>query len=265
MGNLLSILDADETVRRGRIGGGEAERPANSVAEELAKLANHHTVMIASGASFDSLRATENHLGIEFPLIAHSHCTVLQDRRSGEAKRMLLAPLEAQAALERRRSELEAIRESHGGILDDNEEGAHVSFYGPAAFEPARIAKSAVVMQEPHLKLLANANDGGQAIVPEAVTKQIVVDWARENGYEIAFAAGDSPADAPILEAAMYPIVTYGEGLAPHPKLVEIVNRRGTGFIADKPHGLGLADGLQAGALAIADILRSAPAPRSVL
>lgn len=262
---LISTLDKDDTLQRSRIGGGESERPPNRAIEEVNTLMDQSTLMVASGAPLTNILAIQNHLGREIPIIAHSHCTGLMDQRSGEAKRMLLAPLEAQAARARRRSELEAIRESHGGILDDDHEGAHVSFYGPAGFEPARVANSAIVMQEPHLKLLANPNDGGQAIVPKAVTKQVVVDWALANGYEIAFAAGDSLADAPLLEAAMYPIVTYGEGLAPRPELVEIVRRKGLGFIAEKPHGDGLADGLEAGMIALSDVLRSAPAPRSVL
>lgn len=265
MGNLLSAFDADDTIRRNRLGGGEAKRPTARAMEALNKVRNNHLVGVATGASIESIRATEVFLGFELDFVFHSHSTVLVDRRSGEEKRTVLAPIEAQAALARRRPELEEIRESHGGILDDDHEGLYDAFYGPAGFEPARIAKSAVIRQEPHLKLLANPIDGGQSIAPVGTTKQVVVDWALAHGYEIAFAAGDSLADAPLLEAAMYPIVTFGEGLAPRSELVEIVRRKGIGFIAEKPHGDGLADGLEAGFEALSDILKSVPNPRSVL
>lgn len=263
MGNLLSAFDADDTIRRNRLGGGEAKKPTPRAMEALNRVRSNHLVGVATGASIESIVATEVYLGFQFDSVFHSHGTVLVDRRGGVEKRTVLAPLEAQAALARRRPQLEVIRESNGGVLDDDHEGLYDAFYGPATFEAARIAKSAVIGLEPSLKLLANPIDGGQSVAPVGTTKQVVVEWARLNGYEIAFAAGDSPADAPILEAAMYPIVTFGEGLAPRPELIEIVRQKGVGFIADKPHGDGLADGLEAGFEALSDILRSASVSRN--
>ena len=207
---------------------------------------------MGTGASHESAQATVSQLlsvdpDAQCDVLSASYC-VQATITNGRTRVVNLAPDQQIDELRRLHDTLEQIREEHKGVLTDTV--VHTAFYPCGeTFDGASNEKSRLVADNSHVRLAANRCDFGNTVMPRVAGKQLVVDWLLSNGYQIMVAAGDSASDAPMLEAALFPIVTVtSEGGTPNATLAEIVHWKKCGYIADgdNPHAHGLICGLHA-------------------
>lgn len=124
--------------------------------------------------------------------------------------------------------------------------GARTIFVPRTEFGTVRMTIQQIMERfEALLSWVANSHDGGITVLPASAGKHQVVQSLAERGLPIAVAAGDSFSDLPMLQAATFPIVALRPGRDPLPELVAVVKQKGRGYVARRPGGLGLLDGLQ--------------------
>jgi len=250
------LLDADGTFRPPPVAG-KVMGPFQGMAAPLRSLRKQGMILgAATGGSHSGIKANERSLGLRFDLVASSYATRVVRRGGHAPAEYFLGDPAQRASILEITPALDRIRTRHRGMLDDR--GAVYTMFlvpGTDAFTRAAEEVARLIADVPGLKYVANP-DGGLTIMPRDATKQLVVDHVHELGMEVVLAAGDGGTDAPLLEACWWPVVTRTSRGAPaHPQLVEIVRRKGRGYIAreDEPHGHGLLAGLlsarEAGAL----------------
>lgn len=204
-------------------------------------------IAAATGASLHSARATERQMQYRFHLLAPSYCTrVLRRGNPNGPSEIRLVPKHERDAVLRVTPFLEDIRNRHKGLLDDR--GACYTKFLPClhSFESAWREVQRITSQASGIRFMANSCDFGVTVVPASASKQLFVDYLLGHRYRILIAAGDTESDAPLLKAAAYPIVTIThEGAAANACLAGIAKKK-NGYIASRPHGLGLIDGLLA-------------------
>lgn len=243
-------FDLDGCVRKSH-GGRNPVAPDRSVSQTFHLLRSVGYLMaVGTGAGLEGAHLTEQHLvDFEFDILAVSYGALMIER-NGHVSRSFLVPDEERAALAEITDDLEAIASELAKEHITDREGVCYSFHPPCeqSFQIAcdrvkpLLAKAGGLLQ-----FKPTSHDRGVVVAAASASKQLLVDRLRQPGNRIVVAAGDSSkADGVLLGAAEFAIVTFDEGSSPDPALVAIVEQKGCGYVATKPHGLGLVDGLYA-------------------
>ncbi len=246
------MFDVDGVIRPLPMGGRVAV-PPHGVAKMLRSIQQRgrHLLAANSGSSLEALRLTECALGFRFDDVAASHGTRHVRRGGYTPSERVLVPPDQHRFLGEITPELDRIREATGGKLYDYWT-AYTMFFEPnsTAFNEAAEMVAELVSRSGGLLKSKAYVDGGVCVMPAAASKALLVDYLCGGlGRKILVGAGDTASDAPMLEAAEFPIVTRTWAGAPlDPVLVEIVRRKGQGYLArkDEAHGFGLMRGLAA-------------------
>lgn len=242
------LLDVDGCVRKPHEGL-SPEPPPLFLRDTVQKLAPRYRFAFGTGADLSGARLTAFHLGLEDVVIAASYCGLLSEQ-NGHAVESFLVPEEERHALAAITSELEAIAAEFAPDRVTDRGGVCFSFHPPCqlSFEAAcRKAEPLLIAAGDLLRFKPTRHDRGVVVACASAKKQLLVNRLRGPGNRIVVAGGDSDADATFLEAAEFPIVTIADEEAlPNPTLVAIVEHKRCGFVATKPHGFGLTEGLYA-------------------
>lgn len=207
-----------------------------------------YTIAAATGGTYRAARETENHLSMRFDYLSPSFCTKMLRRGNSHGPTQFhLVPKEERDAVTALHPRLDEICKRHRGIPDDRSEGCYTMFPPcERTFDVAVSEVSQIIADTTGVRFMAHRYDRGVVAVADSAGKQLAVKWLRDLDHEIIIAAGDTASDIPLLEAAAFPIVTITQkGSSPHPGLVTIAKRKG-GYIATRPYGFGLIDGLRA-------------------
>lgn len=236
------LFDCDGCIRP-LAGAKNLVAPPQELGEILSVIQRGHCLGIATGASRESVLQTHAHLELTHPMdfIAHSFCTAIW--RPDGCERVISD--EQKKLLELATPGLIEIQQAHSGMLADMET-CITAFYETHSFPLARQSIKELLRQFPQLHLAANPVDGGASVFQQGWGKHVLIERLVQTGSTILIAAGDTEADIPLLEAAVFPILTRSShDSAFNARMQAIVYRKG-GYIAWEPHGYGLIAGLKA-------------------
>lgn len=243
------VFDLDDTVRPKFQAGFPSPQSPRVLAREFAELRKSgYAIVAATGASLQSVLATERQLG-KFDVIAHSHCTTALIRSRRVSARLLLVPPAEVGALHRILPVLQRIKRRHSGIMTDRRTCCTMYFRCPVCFWAAGREAAAAVGVCDELRFTFNPDDYGISVMPASTSKELLVKLVRDMlGWEISGAAGDTKSDLPLLKAASQTaIIARGSvDAAADPTLVAALHTTNAHWqIASGAHGYGLAQALQ--------------------
>jgi hypothetical protein len=92
------------------------------------------------------------------------------------------------------------------------------------------------------LRFQWNRIDLSMNVMPAELSKGLIAS----RYSDILVAAGDTSSDLPVIQKALFPIVTHDEGMSIHPDLAAVAVDRGYIASPEEHHGWGLISGLQA-------------------
>lgn len=253
-GVVVDLFDLDGTVRPPPLKGEEPKPPPRELGTILRSMRkNGRLLSAASGMGMDGARVVEQQMRFRFDAVAVSYTCRLVWRGGRTPSELFLAPKDEHSALKFHAvAVLDQIAGRHDAHVDDKV-GCYTMFLTPGseAFFAARDEVEHMVAQHGGLlRFLANP-DGGITVLPRSGGKHLIVEYLLRQEYEIGVAAGDTGSDEPLIRSAAFPIVTRTDANTPvNERLVQIVQERGVGFIAERPNADGLMDGLHAAKMA---------------
>lgn len=250
--SLFHLFDQDGATRPPYCGGGNPlppPRPLGAVFHAIRRRNPDHLLVAATGTSLGSVRKTEQQLAFRYDWLAFSYCVRIIRRGGHTPTELTMVPEAQKVAMSEVTPGLDVIRFQHPGANLDDRGLCYTMYMTQEGFQSAARAVEALVGSNPNLRWSANGHDGGITVIPANAGKALLMRYLREQGASIGVAAGDTGSDAPMLEEAVFPIATRTQlGAAINPKLLEIIERKGVGYVAkeDEPDGKGLLAGLHA-------------------
>lgn len=240
-------LDLDGTVRR-CCGCDMPPSPPYELTRVLSRIARGHYIALITGQPEVNVRLTQQQLGCDCQLLAPDYgATVI----TGDGVRETLASPQALIELQIVLPGMNEIARHFDGEPDARTAvGMKTWFFPtPKQFEKAeRALKKQLVDSTGNERLVLKANRSDRSInlVDGSVTKGRVIEWLEAHGHPLLLAAGDSGADRPMLERAVFPVLTYCRTAnGPDQTLAEMVRAQG-GYVAVRADGEGLLDGFEA-------------------